>query len=208
MENHPFRYQPGTGRDSPFLFNHDLFIYFKTPLLPDPRIFLVIDFAHKHIVWSCTDFEWCIHCLVDNQLFACFGMLGESQYIVEIFGALFWYPFSFEMAHDIANMDFMEGFCVIFFGIGRKRRSRLCFWDNRTGLCWGRRFRVGNYRRRIYFIFRICIQINILIFIKRNRCAGLADDMNTTIPGALDFKSISDLIFGRKSPAWRIGLRP
>ena len=75
--------------DSPFLFNHDLFIYFKTPLLPDPRIFLVIDFAHKHIVWSCTDFEWCIHCLVDNQLFACFGMLGESQYIVEIFGALF-----------------------------------------------------------------------------------------------------------------------
>lgn len=121
--------------DSPFLFNHDLFIYFKTPVLPDSRIFLVIDFAHKHIVWSCTDFEWCIHCLVDNQLFACFSMLGESQYIVEIFGALFGYPFSFEMAHDITNMDFMEGLCVIFFGIGRKRRSRLCFWDNRTGLC-------------------------------------------------------------------------
>ena len=133
MENHPLRYQPGTGRDSPFLFNHDLFIYFKTPVLSDTWIFLVIDFAHKHIIWSCTDFEWCIHCLVDNQLFACFSMLGESQYIVEIFGALFGYPFSFEMAHDIANMDFMEGFCVIFFGIGRKRRSRLCFWDNRTG---------------------------------------------------------------------------
>lgn len=79
MENHPLRYQPGTGRDSPFLFNHDLFIYFKTPLLPDPRIFLVIDFAHKHIVWSCTDFEWCIHCLVDNQLFACFGMLCSTR---------------------------------------------------------------------------------------------------------------------------------
>ena len=89
MENHPLRYQPGIGRDSPFLFNHDLFIYFKTPLLPDPRIFLVIDFAHKHIVWSCTDFEWGIHGLVDDQLFVCFGMFSKSQYLVEVFGALF-----------------------------------------------------------------------------------------------------------------------
>lgn len=89
MENHPFRYQPGTGRDSPFLFNHDLFIYFKTPVLSDTWIFLVIDFAHKHIIWSCTDFEWCIHGLVYNQLFACFGMFSKSQYLVEVFGALF-----------------------------------------------------------------------------------------------------------------------
>ena len=194
MENHPFRYQPGTGRDSPFLFNHDLFIYFKTPVLSDTWIFLVIDFAHKHIIWSCTDFEWCIHGLVYNQLFACFGMFSKSQYLVEVFGALFWYPFSFEMAHNISDMDFTERFCVIFSGVGRKRKSRRCFWDNRTGLCWGRRFRVGNYRRRSCFIFRTGIQINIFIFIKRNRCAGLSDNMDTTVPGAFNFKSISNLL--------------
>lgn len=89
MENHPLWYQPGTGRDSPFLFNHDLFIYFKTPVLSDTWIFLVIDFAHKHIVWSCTDFEWGIHGLVDDQLFVCFGMFSKSQYLVEVFGAAF-----------------------------------------------------------------------------------------------------------------------
>ena len=124
MENHPLRYQPGPGKILHFYLIMIYSFTSKRQCCLITRIFLVIDFAHKHIVWSCTDFEWCIHCLVYNQLFACFGMFSKSQYLVEVFGALFGYPFSFEMAHDIANMDFMEGFCVIFSGIGRKRKKQ------------------------------------------------------------------------------------
>ena len=45
--------------------------YFKTVFMLNIRVFHMIHFAYKHVIWTRTCFVWRIKCLIDHKLLSC-----------------------------------------------------------------------------------------------------------------------------------------